>query len=183
MDTETQKLIDEQFKILPEALQRAITLTPWRNTVYDLAKLNNLDSNKTEKLETEVMLVVYGFESQNDLVKNITDNLPTDITRAKLLVEKIDEQILSEILSQANKIESEGPKETLQSIVSTNTEPKEGVSLASTVIVEKHSDLPMIVENKPKTSLTFEERKKLVPNLPDNKSHYADKIDPYREQI
>jgi len=178
MDQDTNKLIENQLKTLPQELQRAIAVTPWRNLVGSIAKSNNLDQPKGESLEMETLFVVYGFESQNDFVSNLMRELSINMDKAEKIAGEINVQIFLPILAKANEFSGSNPVETMQT---SKEKTPEQTQLAPTVVVEKHTDLPMII-NRPKTALTFEERKRLVPNI-QSKSNYSGGIDPYREKI
>lgn len=179
MEQDTNKLMEEQLKSLPLALQRAIALTPWRNFVTDVSRANNLNEDQSKYLETETMLVIYGFENQNDFTNNIVGELSVDISKATAIAKEIDNQVFTIVLSKANELNIAGKEETLQS-----GNEKDPNIQTTTVIAERPNDLPMVVVGeRPKTALTFEERKKLVPNIPDNKVHYEGGKDPYREEF
>lgn len=205
MEQETDKLIEDQLKTLPQALQRAITLTPWRVLVKNIATANNLDEAKSESLETEAMLVIYGFQPQEELVANITREIAIDPVFASILDKEIDEKVFQVVLDKANEIAATEGEETLQSAASAPVEPLEE---APQIVVEppkpgeanqKSVNLipPPPEEMKlepPKAELSpsslspggkppLEERKKLVPEMPDNKVHYQGGQDPYREPI
>lgn len=179
MDQENQKIIDDQLKSLPTPLQRAISLTPWRNIVSDISKKFNLDEKSTSNLTTETMIVVYMFEKPSDFVSNLMRELSIDIARATMLANEVDKQVFAPILDKANQLQEEMGEETLQSTPEIKSET---TPLATTVVVERPEEISASVMDKPKTALTFEERKKLVPNIPSNKTHYQG-ADPYREQI
>ncbi len=179
MDQDNQKIIDEQLRSLPAPLQRAISLTPWRNIVSDISKKFNLDEKSASNLSTETMIVIYMFEKPSDFLRNIMRELSLDIARATMIASDIDKQVFAPILEKANELQAEAGEGTMQSI----PEPVvESTPIASTVVVERHEEISAPATEKPKTTLTFEERKKLVPNIPDNKQHYQG-TDPYREQI
>lgn len=180
MDQDTNKLIDEQLKTLPQALQRAIAQTSWRAFVGNVAKSNNLTAPQKESLETEVMLVIYGFEAQSDFLGNIMRELSLDIARATMIANDVDKQVFAPILEKANELQAEAGEETLQSVPEQTVE---STPIASTVVVERHEEISAPAQDKPKSTLTFEERKKLVPQIPDNKPHYEGGKDPYREPI
>lgn len=164
MEQDTDKLIAEQLLTLPVALQRAIALTPWRSLVATVAGANQLQGDAMKSLEAETMLVIYRFESQDDFVGNLMRELSIDNTRATLLAGEVDKQIFAPILTKANEVAQEIKPEVV-----------------STVVAEYHTELPVV--NKQGDKPTLEERKHLVPNIPDNRVHYKDSPDPYREPI
>lgn len=212
---EQQKLIDEQLKTLPQALQRAIALTNWRVIAKNIATANNLDESKSKNLETEAMLVMYGFENQKDFSANIAKELGIDAVRAGVIAGEIEEKVFNVVLAKANELQESGENETLQSAVN---EPVEKQETTPNVVVEspkqddpnkkpinlieppKEEEEVLLEPPKPASSPVslapstpqsqntskpkdFEERKKAVPEIPDNKSHYAGGVDPYREPI
>lgn len=174
MDRDTDKLIEEQLKTLPQALQRAIALTPWRNLLTNIVKANNLQDEMAKNLETETMLVIYGFESQDDFSSNIMRELSLDVARATIIAGEVDKQVFAVILEKANEFQEASDKETPHS---SQVIPINKPEIVSSAIVEKKPDLPMVIVK----TLPFEERKKLVPDFLDNKHHYPDNNDPYRE--
>lgn len=195
MDPNQQKLIDDQLKTLPVQLQRAITLTPWRDLVRVVAKNNNLDAGKSESLEMETMLVIYGFEPQGDFSKNLMRELSIDPGRAGMIARNINDSVFSVVLKKANDLLALDQKDTLQSTPNIKPEAQE---LAPKVVVET---------SKFKTSITTPSIN-LIPPPPEEKllaplkprpvapppapvdtpakpvnPHYAGSPDPYREQV
>lgn len=133
MEQDTTKLIDEQLKSLPQSLQRAIALTEWRVITKNIATANNLDASKSENLETETMLVMYGFENQNDFPSNVARELEIDQVRADMIAREINEQVFTAVLDKANELESQKEGETLQSAT---PEPVKEPETTPNVVVE-----------------------------------------------
>lgn len=161
MDQDTNKLIDEQLKTLPEPLQRAIVLSPWQTRVQEIARANNLSEPSAESLETETMFVIYRFENQEDFVSNIMRELSLDIAKATMIAGEVDKNVFSPILVRASELKDQKGEETH--------------------IIEKEPNVPMIIERE--KPMSFEERKKLVPNINSSPNKYEGGKDPYREPI
>lgn len=179
MNMEIERIVAENIGKLPAEVVHAINSTPWISKMRDIAKANDLNEKDISIFETETTLVVLGIESPKNYPANLIKEVGLSDKLAIKVAKAVDEQIIKPILDAIQK------EETLKTIPEIKTEEQ---ALVPSVIVE--NDLPMIVsgekpfdaaQGKPKSSLTFEERKKLVPNLPDNKQHYDKGIDPYRE--
>lgn len=199
MEPNQQKLIDDQFKTLPAPLQRAITLTPWRNLVGAVAKSNNLSQEQSQSLELESMLVMYGFESEDDFAGNVARELALDEARAKALASEVDQKVFAPVISKANELSQQGKGETLQTAPEAKPETQE---IAPKVVVEPAKPItnnqspitkPSInlipppppaekpLELKPKSIV---ENKLSTPTVtPSVKSSYPSGQDPYREPI
>jgi hypothetical protein len=132
MEQDTDRLVEKKFKELPVPLQRAITLTPWRKMVQDIAAAHNLDPEKFDDLETEAMLVMYGFQSQDDIVSNITTEVGVDKTQAEILAREIVTEVFRIVLEKAEKLSQETTV-TLQNVEENKPETQE---IAPNVVVE-----------------------------------------------
>lgn len=188
-------MIAEQLKTLPVPLQRAIAVTPWRKLVADVAAKNSLDAERSEKLEMEVMLVMYGFEPEGDLAANIARELDLAPNVAKALEDDIDMRVFSVVLSTANDFAKEGGEETLQaSSAPTPIEPphdpkvfaeqpksadaKPSINLVQPKAEEKPLDL-----TPAKTMDMISEKLSQVTASVSKPSSYPDGRDPYREPV
>jgi hypothetical protein len=210
MENDTDKLIKEQFESLPEPLQRAITLTPWKELVRKVAQESNLDADKSQALETETMLVMYGFEPQAEFAKNIISELSIDSGGAGNISKSINEKVFSVVLAKAEEL-SQNTEPTLQS-TSTPEQKPETQEIAPTVVVEKAAPdtaRPSInlimpepeeklleapkpeaspvtlapsqpVESKP-ANIVEEKLREVVTSSPQKMTAYPDGKDPYRE--
>lgn len=190
MDQEINKQIEDQLKTLPVPLQRAIALTPWRSTVIEVANNNALSSDQAKSLEMETLFVIYGFESQNDFVSNLTRELGIDEVRSKALSLEIDSKIFSAILDKANELSVSEGTETLQNAVEQKLETQE---ITPRVVVEMGENKPSVnliqppvvqapIELKPKEPTNIVESKlREVVAVPKQTSSYPDGVDPYRE--
>jgi hypothetical protein len=94
---ETDKLIENQFSRLPEAMQKAIKAVPWKALVQEIGKTNALDIEQIVSLEQETMFIIYGFENPDDYISNIVREVGIDETRASTIAELVSEKILTAI--------------------------------------------------------------------------------------
>lgn len=103
MDQETQKLVDEQFKKLPENLQKAINLVQWKPLVKEVAKESQLSEDQVETLERETMFIIYGFEKPDDYINNLMRELNIDEDKALDIAEKVNTKVFQKISLEADK--------------------------------------------------------------------------------
>lgn len=207
MEQDTDKLIKEQFEKLPQPLQRALTLTSWKKLVGEVALGNGFGPDKAEILETEAMLVMYGFESQDDFANNLARELSIGNDQAITVSKDIETKVFSVVLAKANELAQEQPEPTLQSPsevksevtqapsqVVVNPTPKAPINLispepeepkleapkpeASPVSLAKPNS-PTIAPLAPKTS--EEEKPGKLPETFAKPSAYPQGQDPYRE--
>lgn len=164
--------------------------------INEASDSNKLTNEQKNSLGDEIVQRLISITNKETFPNKISNRLGigTDVTSA--ISEKVEDYLVSkfssDLLSEQQKIAEaimSGQEATLQSIPEIKTEQ---TTLAPTMIAEKQNDLPMVVTGekpfdstqvRPKTALSFEERKRLVPNIPDNKVHYEGGVDPYREQF
>lgn len=164
--------------------------------INDTSDSNKLTNEQKNSLGDEIVQRLISITNKETFPVKISNRLSIETNVASVISEKVEGYLVSKLssnlFSEQQKIAEaimSGQGATLQSIPEIKTEQ---TTLAPTVIAERQNDLPMVVkgerpfdsaQSKPKTALTFEERKKLVPNIPDNKVHYEGGVDPYREQF
>ena len=164
--------------------------------INDTSDSNKLTNEQKNSLGDEIVQRLISITNKETFPVKISNRLSIETNVASVISEKVEGYLVSKLssnlFSEQQKIAEaimSGQGATLQSIPEIKTEE---TSLVPTVVVEKQGDLPMVVtgerpfdsaQGKPKTALTFEERKKLVPNIPDNKVHYEGGVDPYRESF
>ncbi|MEK7194100.1 MAG: hypothetical protein AAB660_00230 [Patescibacteria group bacterium] len=167
-----KKKIEGSSKEVREALSKKV----WSQVVNEIVQKNNLSAEQSTALENEIIFVLAGMELSKNLRNNIEGNVGLSWNMAMSVADKISAKVfipLKEFLPTTEEVEP-----SLKSLPEVKSAQQ--TSLAPSVTVE--NDLPMIVPNeKAKVALTFEERKKLVPSIPDNKHHYEGGKDPYRE--
>ncbi|MBI1974532.1 MAG: hypothetical protein HYS51_01625 [Candidatus Zambryskibacteria bacterium] len=116
MEQDTDKLIKEQFKTLPQNLRRAIEAVPWKTLVQQIGKENGLDSEQIESLERETMFIIYAFEPVEDYVTNIIREVNISEEAAGTIAQSVGEKILDYISKQAEEFEKENTKPAVPEI-------------------------------------------------------------------
>ncbi len=94
---ETDQLIKVQFEKLPKELQEVLNVFPWKTLVKEIATLNNLPPEQAKVLETETMLILYGFEPVGNYGGNLTRELGISEDRITSIIKSVDQKIFGEI--------------------------------------------------------------------------------------
>jgi hypothetical protein len=154
---ETEKLIEEQLKTLPLAIQRAIKATPWKQIVQEIGRENALDLEQIASLEQETMLVLYAFEDPNDLLINISREVGVDEVRANIIAESVAKKVFLGIQEKSEE------KTEPQLIPQTITKPIETPMQAPSPVKPKVPEiapgiLPKVVPEEKAHDTTPEER-------------------------
>ena len=97
---EQDKLIEEQLKTLPQNLQQAISSVPWKSSLQEIGKQNNLNTEQIDALEKETMFVIYEFENPVDYPANIIRELNISEKIAYAIVESVANKIFDPILAK-----------------------------------------------------------------------------------
>lgn len=171
---ETKKLIDEQWKALPDNLKHAIEKVPWKTLVQEIGNQNTLDEEQLLSLELETMFILYGFENPNDYVSNVTRNVTLSEDTAYLIADSVVEKIFNPIskLSEEDKKPSE-PASTLPNNQSNLPMVEEGELI--------HDVLPLERAAETIKGEGEEEKNEQKAKLPDYR--YEAGKDPYREPL
>jgi hypothetical protein len=182
----TKELVKKIYASSKEEVIELISSEELMRFISNTETKFSLNQEQRNSLGAEIASVLLGIMSGEQLIqKSVSIKIPANILEEihsaleKDLIPKIPKEVWDAQINTAKEILG-GPQSTLRSIPEVKTE---STSLATGVVVEKHSELPSGGVERPKTNLNFEERKKLVPNIADNKGHYTDKIDPYREPV
>jgi len=100
---ETDKLIEEQLKTLPQNLQRAIKDVQWKTMVQEVGRQNNLTAEQSNSLEQETMFIIYEFENPVDYPNNIIRELGISEKMAYAIVESVANKIFDPILKKSDE--------------------------------------------------------------------------------
>lgn len=100
-----EALINEQFKSLPEALQKAINDVPWRTIVKEIALLNNVPVKQVPIVDSETLLVLYGMERPENYIENLMREAELTEDVARKIAEEVNEKIIKEIATKADSYE------------------------------------------------------------------------------
>lgn len=204
---DTDKLIQDQFNSLPPAVKESISSVPWRERVRDIAKREGLDADKSEALETETLLILYGFQIADDYTQNIVGQVGLDEEAAERITKEVSDEILSDIEKQFEMIDAISRKDQVVApkITQVPTTPRSSVAVnpmstqapsASSALEVAPNILPetlpgQIAHNvarlesmpiaKPANQTTKSSGAR--PNLEFPQSGYAKGKDPYREPL
>jgi hypothetical protein len=112
METDTNKLIQDKWDSLPLDIKQALTNIPWKNRVRDIAQIETLDGDETDQLETELLLVLYGFVPPEDLTHNLVTELSLEEEQAERIVKMIEDRIIADIEKQLEMTDALRPEVT-----------------------------------------------------------------------
>lgn len=176
-------IIQERFNELPREAQRVIEGFPWKEIVEDIGKIHELNSEQTESLVTEAMLVIYGLSDASEFQVNIERNVGLDASTSDNLALAIAEEVFDPMELDLQE-ELKHPQAEKVDIVSAQpSNPPRN----SSEVMETPSDIhPAIVtgegphENPQSRVLPNEES----PESPQSeKNRYPSGQDPYREPL
>lgn len=102
----TDKLIQNQFDALPAEVKEAVSRIPWKERVQSIAKREGLDAVRASSLETETMLVLYGFVPADSYLENIMTELGVGDEQAERIEKLVIDEIFSDIEKQYEMIEA-----------------------------------------------------------------------------
>ncbi len=112
MDEETQKIIEEQMKILPVDVKTAIISVDYKTKLEEITKRQRLMIDQAGKLEMETTLVMIGLEPLADYMDNIERELDVNNMRAKDIAMDVSEHIFKPIRESLQKMNDDLEKET-----------------------------------------------------------------------
>lgn len=95
-----EKLIQERFAELPEAVQRAVTDASVEEKLRKLSSKYKLHLDQWVLLENEIMLTLLGLESPSDMAKNVAKEVQIESDVAQKIVNDIALQIFKPIREQ-----------------------------------------------------------------------------------
>lgn len=102
---ENEKLIEDQLRTLPEPLQKAISMVPWRSAVKEIALSHKLSLPQISALDQETMLIVYGFDDPRNYIDNLVREVGIDEDTAVSIAESVNEKIFQKISQKAEEME------------------------------------------------------------------------------
>lgn len=102
---ETDQLIAKQIKKLPRGVGEAISKVDWKGNVKGIADKCNLTADQARSLETEVLLLIYSFESSDDFEDNLIKNVSVDEETADKIADLVEDEILGSIEKKLDELE------------------------------------------------------------------------------
>ena len=102
-EKEFQEKLAARFSELPKPIQDAILSADVEKSMRALAEKHNLHVDKWEKLESEVMLTLYGFLPAEELEKNILQSVGISSEEAKELTTSINAIVFEPIREELER--------------------------------------------------------------------------------
>jgi hypothetical protein len=133
MDEETQKIIQEQMKKVPEDIMMSIVSVDYQTKLQEIIKRQKLMIDQVGKLEMETTLVMIGLEPLADYVENLQRELEVSIIRAKEIAMDVSENIF---------------KPTRESLQRMNTEMEDEENISGPNKVETEKSTRIITEER-----------------------------------
>jgi restriction endonuclease len=107
MDEESQKIIEEQMKKLPEDVKQAIISVDYKTRLQEITQRQKLLIDKAWKLEMETTLVMIGLEPITDYIDNLQREMELPLVRAREVAMDVDEHIFKPIRVSLQKMNEE----------------------------------------------------------------------------
>lgn len=126
MDPDVKKIIEEQFRLLPAPVQRAITSAEMDEKFRVLAQKYGLHYDQWDKLENQIMLTVLGLAEADEMVNEVVKQTGLEKTRAETIVNDVAVTIFKPIREQLER-ELEHPE--------AKTREESGVEAARTSVL------------------------------------------------
>ncbi len=121
---DSELLIENQFKKLPPTNQQALLKVPWRELSQKIAKNNNLTSEQSESLETEVLLLLYQLQSADDFFDNLLREVGAEEEVIQKIFTAVETEIIYAIETEMEKIEPEKSSSETSGVTDTKDEWK-----------------------------------------------------------
>ena len=109
---ETQEIIKEQLKKLPDDVKKAFASVDLRAKIKKISEKHRLHIDQGGELENETVLVMLGLEPLGNYKMNLKRGLQISDTRAQAIIFDIDKEIFVNIRESLKKISQEDDMET-----------------------------------------------------------------------
>jgi hypothetical protein len=103
MQDDTKKIIEEQFKALPEVVRNAILSAEVEKKFQELAQKNHLHVDQWQQIENLIMLTILGLSPPEELVNEIVKNTSLGKERAETIVDEIAETVFKPIREEMER--------------------------------------------------------------------------------
>lgn len=97
MDTETEKLMQEQFTLLPETIKKLILSSDFEKKIRDIANKNRVELYNV--FENETLLLCMGLVDTNEYKNNITESLSISPEAAEEVEKDVHQNLIAPIES------------------------------------------------------------------------------------
>ncbi len=164
MNDETQKIIAEQMKKLPEDVKQAIISVDYKTKLQEITKKQKLLIDQAAKLEMETTLVMIGLEPMTDYIDNLQREMELPPVRAKEVAMDVNELIFKPIRVSLQKMNEE-LKPTEEKVTKFTNTNEEGLNRDQ---ILKEIEDPTTI-NKGDQTMTFSTPVPVsIPNPPQN---------------
>ncbi len=103
----TEQIIQERLKVLPQDIKQAITKTNLANKFANIAEKHGLHIDQNGNLQTETLLVMLGLEPTSDFVENLRQSLDISLNEARSIADDVNKEIFYSIRTSLEKIQLE----------------------------------------------------------------------------
>ena len=136
---EPKKIIEEQFKKLPKALQDAIVDSNLYKKMRAISEKHKMLIDKASIFENETMFVMLGLENSTDYTNNLKKEMRIDDSEAQEIAKEVNEQIFLPIRESLKEMEDKNTEEARKEVRETGTvqEPESAEPETTTEPVEQ----------------------------------------------
>ncbi|PIT96781.1 hypothetical protein COT82_01265 [Candidatus Campbellbacteria bacterium CG10_big_fil_rev_8_21_14_0_10_35_52] len=193
---ETQEIIKEQLKKLPEDVRKAIASVDLRDKIKRISEKHHLHIDQGGELENETVLVMLGLESAYDYRMNLKRGLQISDSRAQAIAFDIDKEIFMNIRESLKKISQEEDTDSEIGEMSNYHTEAEFSGVEKNIEEDKRAEESEEIKKQIAKQQIAKPSPPPPPNLPTEKSaepsHLGNEllsekkpihIDPYREHI
>lgn len=96
-DFQIKKIIQEQWGILPENIQKLILSSEFDSKIEQISRKYNLLGNQTVNLKNEIVFVLLGLVHLMDFTQNLEHELAIPKEQARLLAQEVGAQIFANV--------------------------------------------------------------------------------------
>jgi hypothetical protein len=108
MDTESQKLLSEQFSKLPPELQSALQSPQLPEQVKIIGEKHQLHLDQIGKLKDEVVMFMMGFSEPEDLLSHLVNDIGVSMQAAGEIASEISQEIMIPIRDSLKGLDTTG---------------------------------------------------------------------------
>lgn len=152
MEQDSQKIIEDRFKELPETIREVITESGWEKNIRNIVSKHNLRIDQGAVIEHETLLIMLGFETPEDYLTNLISEAEVDAKVAEAITQDVNEQIFS--LIREKIIEKTEESEAAAEIEKKPTEEHERVAILKEIEDKDETELMIPQSTLPSTQVT-----------------------------
>ncbi len=140
MDTDTQKLIQDQIAKLPPEIKEVLSKADWSAKMTEIGKKYQLHLDQLGAFQTETMLVLIGLTHPNQYMEELKKHLNVSEGLATTLAGEVNEQILKGVRQKLIETYNSGELENKPAAAESESELstiEEGVLKKSDIEIDK----------------------------------------------